>query len=212
MGVNDRKEREKEELRALILAAAVEVFLQKGFDNTSIRAIADKIEYSPTTIYLYFKDKAALFHAIHQEGFKLMFHHFGPLQQVADHFERLLLQGRYYLDFAFQNPELYDLMFLQPGTMEALPEDLEWMEGNAAFASLVQNVQACIDARIIWAESAEVLAFTIWASIHGIASLQIQKRCNKVISEHLKPHIATLAFEQVNLMLKSYRIDKASKA
>ena len=211
MGVNDRKEREKEELRALILAAAGEVFLQKGFDNTSIRAIADKIEYSPTTIYLYFKDKAALFHAIHQEGFKLMFHHFGPLQQVADPFERLLLQGRYYLDFAFQNPELYDLMFLQPGTMEALPDDLEWMEGNAAFGSLVQNVQACIDARIIWAESAEVLAFTIWASVHGIASLQIQKRCNKVISDHLKPHIATLAFEQVNLMLKSFRIDRVPR-
>ena len=55
MGINERKERDRQDLRKSIMDAAREVFLEKGFEQTSIRAIAQKIEYSPTTIYLYFK-------------------------------------------------------------------------------------------------------------------------------------------------------------
>ncbi|MBK7338149.1 MAG: helix-turn-helix transcriptional regulator [Saprospirales bacterium] len=57
MGINERKEREKVELRGLILKGAMEVFLEEGFENTSIRRIAERVEYSPGTIYVYFKDK-----------------------------------------------------------------------------------------------------------------------------------------------------------
>ena len=57
MGIPDRKEREKQELRDLILKEARALFLEEGFEKTSLRKIAERIEYSPTTIYLYFKDK-----------------------------------------------------------------------------------------------------------------------------------------------------------
>ena len=52
MGITDRKEREKQELKELILKEAKAVFLEEGYEKTSIRKIADRIEYSPTTIYL----------------------------------------------------------------------------------------------------------------------------------------------------------------
>ena len=55
MGVADRKEREKEEMKTKILEAAKKLFLDHGFEKTSIRNIAEEIEYSPGTIYLYFK-------------------------------------------------------------------------------------------------------------------------------------------------------------
>ena len=44
-------------MRDLILSTAASLFVEAGFEKTSIRTIADKIEYSPATIYLYFKDK-----------------------------------------------------------------------------------------------------------------------------------------------------------
>ena len=47
MGINERKEREKAELSQLILKGAMEVFLEVGFENTSIRKIAERIEYMP---------------------------------------------------------------------------------------------------------------------------------------------------------------------
>jgi AcrR family transcriptional regulator len=57
MGVADRKERERVELRSKNLGAAKELFLDRGFKKTSIRNIAELIEHSPGIIYLYFKDK-----------------------------------------------------------------------------------------------------------------------------------------------------------
>ena len=43
-------------MKRKILEAAKALFLDQGFEKTSIRNIADAIEYSPSTIYLYFKD------------------------------------------------------------------------------------------------------------------------------------------------------------
>ena len=73
MGIVERKEREKEDMRRLILNAARKLFLEQGYEKTSIRNIADAIEYSPATIYLYYKDKNELLFALHEEAFlKLM--------------------------------------------------------------------------------------------------------------------------------------------
>ena len=57
MGVKERRAREKEQLRRQIIAAARELFVNEGYENVSMRKIADKIEYSPTMIYLYFKTR-----------------------------------------------------------------------------------------------------------------------------------------------------------
>ncbi len=105
MGITDRKDREKEDLHKSILKAAREVFLEKGYHQTSIRNIAEKIEYSPTTIYLYFKDKDAIFYALHTEGFVMLNSKMSVLFSVAEPLERLKAMGRIYLEFALQNPD-----------------------------------------------------------------------------------------------------------
>ncbi len=69
MGTKERREREKENLRQEILDAARQLFLKNGYENVSMRQIAAKIEYSPTTIYLYFKNKSELFHSLCEEAF-----------------------------------------------------------------------------------------------------------------------------------------------
>ena len=207
MGINDRKEREKEELRQRILQAAVEVFLDKGYENTSIRAIAEKIEYSPTTLYLYYKDKNALLHAVHQWGFHRMFDMFQPVGAIENPFNRIQEQGRLYLKFAFENPGLYDLMFIQKLTLpEEDHDDADWHEGSSAFDSLVHNVKECMRVGLFKEAHPEVLAFTIWAMMHGIATLQIKCRSEKVLSEEIRPNITQLAFEQFTHVLRSYKV------
>jgi len=57
MGLKERKERDKLEMKDRILQSAHQLFVEKGFEQVSIRNIAEAIEYSPATIYLYFKDK-----------------------------------------------------------------------------------------------------------------------------------------------------------
>ncbi len=60
MGIEERKEREKKMRRKAILNAAKKVFAAKGFSGATIENIAEQAEYSPATIYLYFKNKDEL--------------------------------------------------------------------------------------------------------------------------------------------------------
>src|SRR5690606_19211178 len=144
MTIATRKERQKEELRAKILTSARELFIERGYEETSIRNIAERIEYSPTTIYLYFKDKDDVFYALHQEGFGLLNQYFNALKNVENPFERLKAIMKAYIRFALENKEYYDLMFISEKPMNALEDCAEWDEGQKAFEALVGTVTQCI--------------------------------------------------------------------
>jgi AcrR family transcriptional regulator len=70
MGIAERREREKEALRTLIIEAARDILSEQGLDALSMRAIAERIEYSPATIYLYFRDKDELIREVVCAGFE----------------------------------------------------------------------------------------------------------------------------------------------
>src|SRR5260221_9833654 len=69
LAIRHRQEREKQELRQAILAAAGELFLEQGYERFSMRKVAERIGYSPTTIYLYFRDKDDLLFTVIDDGF-----------------------------------------------------------------------------------------------------------------------------------------------
>lgn len=204
MGITDRKDREKEDLHKSILKAAREVFLEKGYHMTSIRTIAEKIEYSPTTIYLYFKDKDAIFYALHIEGFAMLNSRMSVLFSVSDPFERLKAMGKIYLEFALENPDFYDLMFVQKAPIETLEEEETWQEGQSAFDGLKITIQQCIDKGDLKFENAEVGAFVVWSAMHGMCTLNNRQRC-KVISPDLVDNIIEMGFVAFIGMLEQMR-------
>ncbi len=61
MGIQERKEREKERRRQQIMVAAKRVFSNKGFNKATMEDIAQEAELSPGTLYLYFKNKEELY-------------------------------------------------------------------------------------------------------------------------------------------------------
>lgn len=184
MGIAERKEREKEELRERILAAAKTLFLEKGVEKTSIRNIADLIEYSPGSIYHYFKDKNEIFHALHSEGFQLLMSRMEPLSQVANPMERLKKMGSIYIAFALENPDMYDLMFIKEAPIMHVSNSNEeqWKEGFGTFNFLRATIKECIDTGYFRGHDEEALSFLIWSTVHGMASLQIRQRCEVVLS------------------------------
>ncbi|MFY8004175.1 MAG: TetR/AcrR family transcriptional regulator, partial [Chitinophagaceae bacterium] len=119
MGIAERKEKQKLEIKKLILEASIKLFMEEGFENVSIRKIADLIEYSPTTVYLYFRDKNDIFLHLHELGFQKMHEMNQNLQNVANPLVRLYKMGENYLQFGIDNPEFYDLMFIQKAPMQA---------------------------------------------------------------------------------------------
>lgn len=177
MTVASRKQKEREDKRTLILDAARKIFLEKGYTNTSIRNIAEEIEHSPGTIYLYFRDKDEIFHTLHEEGFSRMLQKMEPLQFVADPFERLKALGRVYLDFAKNNKDFYDLMFVVQSPLKHETEHEKWEMGHRTLEALKDIIRQCQEAGHFQGKDVNYLSFTIWSGVHGMASLYCHDRC-----------------------------------
>ena len=112
MGIKDRKERQKTEMREAILSAALGLFSDEGYDNVTMRKIAEEIEYSVGTIYLYFKDRDEIFFELHKMGFEEFYNRQLAVQNVKDPLQRLTDHGLAYIQFAIDQPQYYDLMFI----------------------------------------------------------------------------------------------------
>jgi len=177
MTVATRKQREREEMRQLILDASRSIFLEKGYYQTSIRTIAEKIEYSPGTIYLYFKEKDEIFHALHEEGFRRLISLMEPLRHVSDPFERLKAMGRIYMDFARNNKDFYDLMFIMQAPMNVEAPEC-WEMGDTALEHLKNVLRDCQSAGRFKGQDIEFLSFYIWSSMHGMCALYCRDRCH----------------------------------
>jgi AcrR family transcriptional regulator len=182
MGVKERLEREKQETREKILDAARELFVEKGFEGVSMRAIAKKIEYTPTTIYGYFQDKDELFLEICHQDFAKLAASFVKVAKIADPIERLRKLGLTYIEFGLENPNHYRTMFMEP--RPPVSEEMNRLMGKGnpeedAYEFLRRIVVEAIQAGAFRNEltDADLIAQTVWAGVHGVISLQIAK-CN----------------------------------
>src|SRR5882724_7110837 len=181
MGIAERKEKQKIEIRKRILEASMQLFVQEGFNNVSIRRIAEIIEYSPTTIYLYFKDKDEIFFNLHEIGFQKMQELNKDLSSIENPLLRLHKMGENYVRFGMENPEYYDLMFIQREPMAKLTEmGCEWENGDAALTLLKNTLIECMEKGYIAKADATVLSLSIWATVHGLVSLATRDRMEKL--------------------------------
>ncbi len=182
MGPRERRAREREEIRTVILDAAREMFATEGYEAVTMRRIAEKIEYSPTAIYFHFRDKDALMKELCLTDFLALAHQLTKIAQIKDPIEQLRRTGLAYVDFGLQNPNHYRLMFMTPHPrIEFDGEDAE-RKGNPeedAYAFLKGIISAGIAQGRFRGDlkDVELIAQTVWAGVHGVISLQIAK-CN----------------------------------
>jgi len=195
MSTSERKAKEKVELRAFILSAATRLFVEKGIEYTTMRNIADLVDYSVGTVYVYFKDKNAILHALHAQGFVELSSAFKVLFNVNNPLERLFAMGRSYIQFAIANPDMYDLMFNIKAPMEFLAASSsdEWNEGKATFDILKATVNECMKDGYFTGHESEALSFLIWSCVHGMCCLHIRQRIK-----------GTNIHEPETIMLKAY--------
>ena len=112
MGISERKKRERAKMQRLILDTANSLFIKGGLQNISIRKIADNIEYSPATIYLYFKDKNAIIESLREKSADEFIKKLEEYSFIKDHFGRLKNLSNSWVDFALAHPEKYQLLFI----------------------------------------------------------------------------------------------------
>ncbi len=185
MGISERRQREKELMRKLILRASMELFVKEGFHNVSIRHIAEKIEYSPSTIYLYFKNKDEIIYKLNEEGFRELNKRMLQTSSVKDPLDRVRRIGEVYIKFGLENQEYYELMFITKATMKNLEEpEFEWDCGEEAFMTLQNTVQECVNLGIIESQNTISTTIGLWATVHGFVSLIIRDRLEILPDEH----------------------------
>jgi len=193
MGTIERKQRERKQMERLILDASLKLFIDDGFENVSIRKIAERIEYSPATIYLYFKDKDEIFYALQCEAFDKFYQVQLSVQSIEDPLERLMAHGKAYIRFAFENSELFDIMFLLREPVKDITTLQEWASGSRSYELLKKNVRQCIEAGAIKQHDIESTSFALWALVHGIATLN--NRRGMMIPENYITYLINGAFE-----------------
>jgi len=176
MGVKERKERQKENLRQEILDAASEIFASEGYANVSMRKIADKIEYSPTTIYLYFKDKNDLLNQICEYTFARLYQKVSAIQKKSgDSLDYLRKGMRAYIEFGLKHPNHYKVIFITP-IMEYLGKDVHPYEGSMGQRTcdvLRSQVALSVEEGFLKKGDIDVMSQTLWAAMHGLTSILI---------------------------------------
>jgi len=178
--VKERQERERETVARAILDAARDLFVTHGYQEVSIRKIAEKIEYSPAAIYSYFPSKDDIFFALAQEGFDLLFS-YAEVPEIAadeDPADRLHRQFWRYYEFSKHYPEYFALMFLDR-TVPRISQNWERF-GLVAEKKhdLIIGIQRAIDAGAFPpGTSASAVFHIVLASIHGVAT---QRLCDRL--------------------------------
>lgn len=179
MGIAERREREKEALRTRIVEAARDIVSEDGLDALSMRALAERIEYSPATIYLYFRDKEELLREVVAEGFRrlgeasaLQLAAVGPQASAAERHRAL---GRAYARFALENTAYFRVMFELPTTARAdCPGCQPGPDApDHSWCALTDAVRGSIEAGTLRVRDAERGALVSWGLIHGLTSLYL---------------------------------------
>lgn len=169
-----RREQEKEELRQTILKEAGELFLEQGYDRFSMRQLAERIGYSATTLYLYFRDKDDLLFTIVDNGFVRFGRQLAnAANSSTDPWERLTALGEAYITFGLQNPVYYQLMFMWRTDYLLEARSGEQEPRLAAFNVLQDAVQYALDEGVIQPGDAQTYSDLLWATLHGIIALAI---------------------------------------
>jgi AcrR family transcriptional regulator len=173
MSALSRRQKHKEELRRLILDAAREIFVRQGYESFSMRKLAGKIEYSPGSVYLHFKSKEELFECLVDESFARLLKTLLALQngkELQDPVAELKKGLRAYVEFGLRNPNDYRFAFMLKPPVENRPYKV-----HGAFESLRYMVGRCVEEKRFRAVDVETTSQALWASVHGITSLLIQR-------------------------------------
>ena len=176
MSIKDRRERQKEATRSGILSAALEIAKSDGWSAVTIRRVAERVEYTPPIIYQYFENKDALLEELQNQGFALLTERLEAVgwDDEADTAEQLLDAAEAYVEFAYDEPELYQLM--HGWSSEAV--DLERTLKRASAAAEVVEDYMSLWVQIYHIDLPDInSALEIaWALLHGLVSVEMMGR------------------------------------
>jgi AcrR family transcriptional regulator len=173
MSEESPSERRHSRTRQAILDAARAIINEQGIDALSMRTLADKVDYSPSALYNYFKGKEEIVDALRAMGWALA----ATMQRRVSHdlppVEQFYQKGLAYLKFAETYPDYY-LLLMSPS--DNVPGSVEEFFGRPDFGKLVDDVEQVVASgglKLPPGYTPLHFAFFVWFLVHGIAMLKL---------------------------------------
>jgi AcrR family transcriptional regulator len=161
---------DQSDTRMAILEAARDLLARTGLEALSMRAVARRVGVSATAIYHYFENKEALMRSVVQTGYQRMESYLerATRQHALGSRERLQALGEAYVRFALENREYFKVLFMlemqRPQKLEDSPE-------GGGYRLLLETVSQAIESGAIRRADPELVAFHLWAYVHGLVNL-----------------------------------------
>lgn len=157
-----------DDIKSRIVSAARGLYFERGPDAVTMRAVAERVGVTATALYRHFADKDAILREVMGEGTRLLGSHLFRAMEAPTPLERLRATAMAYLDFAVAQPQAYRALF-EP----AEPEDGSpiHLQRGAMRRFLRDRVREAMDAGVVVAGDPDGTALSVWAMLHGLASL-----------------------------------------
>lgn len=173
MGTTERKERERDERKRMIIQSAEKVFLKKGLEGATMEEIADVAELSKGALYLYFKSKEELFLSVNMRGLKLLAEILEKeLDESLTAAENALALGKAYIGFSKDYPDYFStIMTCQTVGLEQtdlFQKTMLFDEGSPLLVFLNVIERGHLDGTIRADIPAIELAVVLWSQLTGV--------------------------------------------
>lgn len=166
MTIEERRERDRAARRQLIVITARRIAEAEGWDAVTTRRLSAEIEYSQPVLYKHFSSMDAIARSIAIDGFRELADSLSNAKSSAHEPEDALRRMSHaYIDFARENPAVYDAMFTRTTTLNFAASDTP-PELSAGFAELRDAVAAVADTG-----DADTATEVLWAALHGLITL-----------------------------------------
>lgn len=166
MTIEERRARDRAARRRLIVATARRLAETEGWDAVTTRRLATEIEYSQPVLYKHFSGMDEITQSVALDGFGELAAVLSEARTGAENSKNALRRiAHVYIDFARDNPALYDAMFTRATTLKFADADTP-PQLSAAFAELRQAVVPIAGDRDV-----DTLTEVLWAALHGLTAL-----------------------------------------
>ncbi|MGD2036392.1 MAG: TetR/AcrR family transcriptional regulator [Desulfobacterales bacterium] len=201
MGIQERKEREKERRRQQIMVAAKRVFSDKGFNKATMEDIAQEAELSPGTLYLYFKNKEELYASLSLRILQYLLirvEHVNEEKDAGPEEKLKSLVDAMYDVYEFDPLIIINMFHLQSSeTLKNLsPQLMEEIKvlSRKSLGSIAQIFKEGVDKDIFIDRHPVALADTFWALFSGVVLWLTSKKIIDQRKDYLKQTL-DVAFE-----------------
>jgi AcrR family transcriptional regulator len=175
-----------------ILESACELYLSDGLEGFSMRKLAKTVGVTAPALYRHFGSKEEVLMAVMAEAYRMFAQYLYRALGGRTPEERFSRAGIEYANFALENPEMYEMLYVSPHHLgiEELPENVA--EVAAATGQFWRDrVRECQEAGILRDGDPDALSMTMWSHAHGLISLHLKGICPMLEGDFLELYRAS---------------------